>query len=210
MIVLAPSSVQELFDYTIEAFNLAEKYRNPVVVILEMTLSLMRERMKIRDPSEIKIVDRKYPNVPPEKFIPFEGEEDGAVGVARGCEGPLAQRREGGVREQQPWRQVAVEEHLALVDSHGHRAVPAEIVVGGKLADQGLRSRAGVVGQVQLVAYALAHLAGTDGLGRETLHLGVRVTGRSQPRGEPARVHGVGRRDLLHRIAWVSGRGYCT
>jgi 2-oxoglutarate ferredoxin oxidoreductase subunit alpha len=29
MIVLAPSSVQEQYDYTIEAFNLAEKYRNP-------------------------------------------------------------------------------------------------------------------------------------------------------------------------------------
>ncbi|MCK4637354.1 MAG: ferredoxin oxidoreductase, partial [Methanomicrobia archaeon] len=31
-ICLAPSSVQELFDYTIEAFNLAEKYRNPVII----------------------------------------------------------------------------------------------------------------------------------------------------------------------------------
>jgi 2-oxoglutarate ferredoxin oxidoreductase subunit alpha len=87
MIVLAPSSVQELFDYTIEAFNLAEKYRNPVVVILEMTLSLMRERMRIRDPSEINIVNRKRPNVPPEEFIPFEGEEDGVPPMAKFGEG---------------------------------------------------------------------------------------------------------------------------
>jgi 2-oxoglutarate ferredoxin oxidoreductase subunit alpha len=87
MIVLAPSSVQELFDYTIEAFNLAEKYRNPVVVILEMTLSLMRERMKIRDPSEIKLVNRKHPKVPPEKFIPFEGEEDGVPPMSKFGEG---------------------------------------------------------------------------------------------------------------------------
>ena len=35
MIVLAPASVQELFDHTVRAFNLAEKYRTPVVVLSE-------------------------------------------------------------------------------------------------------------------------------------------------------------------------------
>ena len=87
MIVLAPSSVQELFDYTIEAFNLSETYRNPVIVLSEMTLSLMRERVKIRDPSEIKIVNRKHPAVPPEEFIPFEGGADGVPPMARLGEG---------------------------------------------------------------------------------------------------------------------------
>jgi 2-oxoglutarate ferredoxin oxidoreductase subunit alpha len=87
MIVLAPSSVQELFDYTIEAFNLAETYRNPVIVVSEMTLSLMRERVKIRDPSEIKIVNRKHPTVPPNEFIPFEGGEDGVPPMAKFGEG---------------------------------------------------------------------------------------------------------------------------
>ncbi len=77
MIVLAPSSVQELFDYTIEAFNLAEKYRNPVIVLSEMTLSLMREKIRIPDPGEIEIVNRKRPDVPPEEFLPFDGGEDG-------------------------------------------------------------------------------------------------------------------------------------
>jgi 2-oxoglutarate ferredoxin oxidoreductase subunit alpha len=77
MIVLAPSSVQELFDYTIEAFNLAEKYRNPVVVLSEMTLSLMREKINIPDPKDIKIVNRKRPTVQPDEYLPFEGGEDG-------------------------------------------------------------------------------------------------------------------------------------
>ena len=77
MIVLAPSSVQELFDYTIEAFNLAEKYRNPVVVLSEMTLSLMREKINIPDPKDIKIVNRKRPTVHPDEYLPFEGGEDG-------------------------------------------------------------------------------------------------------------------------------------
>jgi len=87
MIVLAPSSVQELYDYTIEAFNLSEKYRVPVIVILEMTLSLMRERVKTRDPSEIKIVNRKPPTVSPEDFVPFEGGADGVPPMAKFGEG---------------------------------------------------------------------------------------------------------------------------
>ena len=87
MIVLAPSSVQELFDYTVEAFNLSEKYRNPVIVLSEMTLSLMRERMKIRGPDELKIVNRKHPTVTPDKFIPFQGEDDGVPPMAKFGEG---------------------------------------------------------------------------------------------------------------------------
>jgi len=87
MIVLAPSSVQELFDYTIEAFNLAETYRNPVIVLSEMTLSLMRERLKIRDSSEIKISNRKHPTVPPDEFLPFEGDKDGVPPMAKFGEG---------------------------------------------------------------------------------------------------------------------------
>ena len=83
MIVLAPSSVQELFDYTVEAFNLSEKYRNPVVVVSEMTLSLMRERMRIRGPDELNLVNRKHPKVSPDKFIPFRGESDLVPPMAR-------------------------------------------------------------------------------------------------------------------------------
>jgi len=76
MIVLAPSSVQELFDYTIDAFNLAEKYRNPVVILSEMTLSLMRERIRIPDWGEVETARRKTPTVIPEEFLPFEAGED--------------------------------------------------------------------------------------------------------------------------------------
>jgi 2-oxoglutarate ferredoxin oxidoreductase subunit alpha len=82
MIVLAPSSVQELFDYTFEAFNLAERYRNPVVVLSEMTLSLMREKIVIPDEGDVEIVNRKRPNVPPEEYLPFEGGEDGVPPMA--------------------------------------------------------------------------------------------------------------------------------
>jgi len=76
MIVLTPSSVQELFDLTFEAFNLAERFRNPVIVLSEATISLMHEGIRLPRPEELRIVNRKKPNVPPDQFMPFRAEED--------------------------------------------------------------------------------------------------------------------------------------
>jgi 2-oxoglutarate ferredoxin oxidoreductase subunit alpha len=72
MIVLAPSSVQELFDQTVRAFNLAEKYRMPVVVLSETTIALMREKLVIPEPGAIEIINRKRPEGPPGEFVPFK------------------------------------------------------------------------------------------------------------------------------------------
>ena len=77
-IVLAPSSVQELFDYTFRAFNLAEKYRTPVIVMSETTISLMREKLVIPQADDLEIVNRKKPDVPPEAFVPFQAPQDQA------------------------------------------------------------------------------------------------------------------------------------
>ena len=77
-IVLAPSSVQELFDFTIRAFNLAEKYRTPVIVMSESTISLMREKLVIPDHNQIELITRKKPAVPPDQFIPFKADDDEA------------------------------------------------------------------------------------------------------------------------------------
>ena len=78
MIVLAPSSVQELFEYTIKAFNLAERYRTPVIVMSETTIALMRENLVIPDKKDIEIVSRARPTVPPKDFIPFKADPDGS------------------------------------------------------------------------------------------------------------------------------------
>jgi len=83
IICLAPSSVQEAFDLTVEAFNLAEKYRNPVVVISEAIISHMRGRVVIPEHDKIKIINRKKPKVPPEEFLPFKGEEDGVPPMSK-------------------------------------------------------------------------------------------------------------------------------
>jgi 2-oxoglutarate ferredoxin oxidoreductase subunit alpha len=76
MIVLTPSSVQELFDLTFQAFNFAERFRNPVIVLSEATISLMREGITIPNQDELKVVNRKKPTVQPSEFMPFKGEED--------------------------------------------------------------------------------------------------------------------------------------
>ena len=62
MIALSPASVQECFDLTVQAFNLAEKYRTPVYLMADETIGHLRETVTIRtlDPSEI--IDRKQPD----------------------------------------------------------------------------------------------------------------------------------------------------
>ncbi len=77
IICLAPGSVQEAFDLTIEAFNLAEKYRNPVVVHLDANIAHMRGKLEIPQPEEIELIERKTPTVPPEEYLPFKADEDG-------------------------------------------------------------------------------------------------------------------------------------
>ena len=63
-IALSPNSVQEMYELTIKAFNLAEKYRTPVILLTDETVAHMRER--ITPPEEIEIIDRRKPK-PDEK-----------------------------------------------------------------------------------------------------------------------------------------------
>lgn len=77
LIVLAPSSVQESFELTVRAFNLAEKYRTVVVVMSETTIALMREKLVIPHPDQIEVVNRVKPSVPPAEFVPFRAEKNG-------------------------------------------------------------------------------------------------------------------------------------
>ena len=59
IIALAPSSVQECFDYTLEAFNLAERWRTPVFVLTDAFLGHMREEVVIPEPDALRLVERK-------------------------------------------------------------------------------------------------------------------------------------------------------
>jgi len=71
IIALAPSSVQEMFDLTVEAFNLSETYRVPTILLADEIVAHMWEKVVISPAEKMKIVNRKKPNVPPEKYMPF-------------------------------------------------------------------------------------------------------------------------------------------
>jgi 2-oxoglutarate ferredoxin oxidoreductase subunit alpha len=58
IIALCPSSPQELFDLTIRAFNLSEKYRTPVLVMTDAEVGHMTEKVVIPPVEEIEIINR--------------------------------------------------------------------------------------------------------------------------------------------------------
>jgi 2-oxoglutarate ferredoxin oxidoreductase subunit alpha len=49
LIVLAPASVQEMFDFVFDAFDLADKYRNPAMILADGALGQMMEKVVLRD-----------------------------------------------------------------------------------------------------------------------------------------------------------------
>ncbi len=49
MIVLAPATVQEMADHVLDAFELAEKYRNPVMMLADGALGQMMEKVELRE-----------------------------------------------------------------------------------------------------------------------------------------------------------------
>lgn len=82
LIVLSPATVQECFDLTVTAFNLAERFRVPVVLLADEIVGHMRENVVLPDPSQIKIINRKRPACPPEEYLPFKPDADGVPPLA--------------------------------------------------------------------------------------------------------------------------------
>ncbi|MBP7529054.1 MAG: 2-oxoacid:acceptor oxidoreductase subunit alpha [Syntrophorhabdaceae bacterium] len=87
IIVLCPSTVRECFDLTIKAFNYSEKYRIPVILLIDEVVAHMREKITIADDELIDIVNRVKPSVPPEWYIPFEDTPRGVPPMADFGEG---------------------------------------------------------------------------------------------------------------------------
>ena len=71
IIALAPASVREAFELTVDAFNFAEKYRTPVIVLMDEVVGHMRERVELPEIGPEDIVNREMPTVPPEWYEPF-------------------------------------------------------------------------------------------------------------------------------------------
>ena len=95
IIALSPTSPQELFNQTIRAFNLAERFRVPVLVMTDAEVGHMTERVVIPSLEEIEIVERplvRRGDVEPDHFRIFR---DGSAGNGNGYVSPMAIAGEG-------------------------------------------------------------------------------------------------------------------
>lgn len=78
MICLCPSSVKEMYDFTVKAFNFAEIYRTPVMLMTDEVIAHMREGVEIDESYEV--VDRVHPAEPPSKdYKPYQTVGDSLV-----------------------------------------------------------------------------------------------------------------------------------
>lgn len=82
IICLSPATVQECYELTIEAFNLSERFRVPVILLADEIVAHMRENVELSDPSSMKVIDRKPPACPPEDYLPFRPDPDGVPPLA--------------------------------------------------------------------------------------------------------------------------------
>lgn len=76
VIALYPNSVQEIYTTTIDAFNMAEKYRTPVILLLDEIIGHMREKVDLSAKESIEIIDRKRPECSKDEYLAYQPEED--------------------------------------------------------------------------------------------------------------------------------------
>lgn len=74
IIALCPNSPQEMFDLTIEAFNLAEKYRLPVLIMSDEVIAHMTEKVVIPPVSAIKTIQRRHTKLSTGEYLPYQAE----------------------------------------------------------------------------------------------------------------------------------------
>ena len=76
IIALAPTSVPECYSLTLRAYELSEKYRVPVIMLMDEVVGHMRERIDLPDNyDEVVKPMRKQPTCPPEEFLAYAADE---------------------------------------------------------------------------------------------------------------------------------------
>lgn len=73
-ITLCPWSVQETYLLTVRAINLAERYRTPVILLLDEVVAHLREGVTLPDPRKLVLTERPRPAGSRETYRPFGGE----------------------------------------------------------------------------------------------------------------------------------------
>lgn len=82
VIALCPASVRECFTLTVQAFNFAERFRVPVILMPDEIVGHMRENVAPPLPGEIAIIERKTPSGAPAAYLPFKPDADGIAPLA--------------------------------------------------------------------------------------------------------------------------------
>jgi len=79
IIALAPNSPQEMFDFTVKAFSLSERYRTPVLILSDPGIGRMEEEVTIPDLKDLKMEKRKYFRGNKDSYLPFKYDEKDLV-----------------------------------------------------------------------------------------------------------------------------------
>ena len=86
-IAVTPSTVEEQFTETVRAFNLAEKYRTPVIILTDEIIGHMRESMDMPNDGDIEIINRQKPTCKPEDYNPYDSTQGDVPPMANFGEG---------------------------------------------------------------------------------------------------------------------------
>jgi 2-oxoglutarate/2-oxoacid ferredoxin oxidoreductase subunit alpha len=87
IIALCPNSPQECFDLTIQAFNLAEEFRVPVIFLMDEVVGHMTEKVVIPPADLIEVVPRKHTHKAIDEYLPYETNGDMVPEIAHAGEG---------------------------------------------------------------------------------------------------------------------------
>jgi len=82
VIALCPASVRECFALTVQAFNFAERFRVPVILMPDEIIGHMRENVALPLPGELEVLVRKAPGGSPAAYLPFKPDADGIAPLA--------------------------------------------------------------------------------------------------------------------------------
>ena len=87
VIAIVPASVRETFEQTIHALNLSEKFRVPVILLLDEIIGHVTEKVILPEPETIEIFNRVKPTAPPEQYVPYAQTETDVPPMANIGEG---------------------------------------------------------------------------------------------------------------------------
>ena len=87
IIAMCPNSPQESFELTVKAFNLAEQYRIPVMLMMDECVGHMTEKVVIPPADQIEVYPRRHTTKSPAEYKPFEAGEDLVPEMAHAGEG---------------------------------------------------------------------------------------------------------------------------